>query len=48
MCKHARLVVRRKEVVRCGMTDLFNVVCEVCIVSRWMDGGLFMCIVEAV
>lgn len=29
---------RRKEVATCGVTNMFDVVCDVCIVSRWLAG----------
>lgn len=30
------------------MTDVFDAVCDVCVVSRWVLGGLFMCTAGAV
>lgn len=31
-----------------GVTDMFDVVCDVCTVTRCVAGGLSMCVVEAV
>lgn len=30
------------------MTDVFDVVCDVCIVGRWVTAELFMCMTEAI
>lgn len=32
---------QRKEMVRCGVADVFDVVCGVCAVSSWVAGGMF-------
>lgn len=34
--------MRREEGVRCGMTDVFEDACGVCIVSRWVAGGVYI------
>lgn len=31
----------------CGVTDVFDVNCQVCIVSRRVSDGLFICMVVA-
>lgn len=33
---------RQKDVVRCGLTGLFDFFSGLCILSRWLAGGLFM------
>lgn len=32
---------RREDVEGCGVVDLFDVICGVCIVIRWVAGGLY-------
>lgn len=34
--------------VRCGVTDVFGFVCDVCMVRRRVASGLFMCMIGAV
>lgn len=33
--------------MRCGVTDVFDGVCDVCILSGWVVGGLFIGMVGA-
>lgn len=33
--------------MRCGVTNVFDLVCGVCFVGRWVAAGLFMVVVAA-